>query len=116
MLIPTYKNQGSSSNIWALNVNNEYSKNTDSVLEGSMFVNSLRNIHPFEAYMTMEGAGAARRAIPVFDDNETTGIINIPMQQDINNDAWYTLEGRNLQSEPTSKGVYIKNGKKVVVK
>ena len=115
-LIPNYQNQDSSSNIWALNVNNEYSKNTDSSLEGSMFVNSLRSVRPFEAYMTIEGSGAARRAIPIFDEGETTGIINIPLQQDINNDAWYTIEGRKLQNEPTSKGVYIRNGKKVIVK
>ena len=37
--------------------------------------------------------------------NETTG-----------NDRWYSLDGRELKSQPTMKGIYIKNGKKVVVK
>ena len=31
-------------------------------------------------------------------------------------DAWYTLDGRKLQGEPTTKGVYVKNGKIVVIK
>ena len=31
-------------------------------------------------------------------------------------DGWYTLNGVKLQSAPTEKGVYINNGKKVVIK
>jgi hypothetical protein len=29
---------------------------------------------------------------------------------------WYTVDGRKLQGKPTKKGMYILNGKKVVVK
>jgi hypothetical protein len=29
---------------------------------------------------------------------------------------WYTVSGMKLQKRPTRKGVYIYNGKKVVVK
>ena len=29
---------------------------------------------------------------------------------------WYTLDGRKLDSMPTAKGIYIQNGKKVVIK
>ena len=31
-------------------------------------------------------------------------------------DAWYTLDGRKLSGEPTQKGLYINNGKKVIIK
>jgi hypothetical protein len=31
-------------------------------------------------------------------------------------DTWYDLNGRKLQAAPTKKGVYLFNGKKVVVK
>ena len=31
-------------------------------------------------------------------------------------DAWYSLDGRKLDGKPNAKGMYIKNGKKVVVK
>jgi len=34
----------------------------------------------------------------------------------IDNDGWYDLNGRRLQGKPSQKGIYIKNGKKVVVK
>jgi hypothetical protein len=31
-------------------------------------------------------------------------------------DAWYTLDGRRLTGKPTAKGLYINNGRKVVIK
>ena len=31
-------------------------------------------------------------------------------------DCWYTLDGRKLDKKPTTKGVYVRNGVKVVVK
>ena len=31
-------------------------------------------------------------------------------------DEWYSLDGRRLGSKPATKGVYINNGKKVVIK
>ena len=37
-------------------------------------------------------------------------------QLTIDNGDWYDLNGRKLQNIPTKKGVYIMNGKKVVVK
>jgi hypothetical protein len=30
--------------------------------------------------------------------------------------AWYTLDGRKLNGKPTAKGLYINNGRKVVIK
>ena len=32
------------------------------------------------------------------------------------NDNYYTLDGRKLSGQPTQKGVYIHNGRSVVVK
>ena len=31
-------------------------------------------------------------------------------------DAWYSLDGRRIESKPTMKGIYVNNGKKIVVK
>ena len=31
-------------------------------------------------------------------------------------DAWYTLDGIRLDSVPTASGIYINNGKKIVIK
>lgn len=35
---------------------------------------------------------------------------------EMSNEKWYSLDGRQLSSKPTTKGVYIRNGKKVVIK
>lgn len=35
---------------------------------------------------------------------------------DLNNGKWYTLDGRQLQGVPTQKGIYIVNGKKIIIK
>jgi hypothetical protein len=48
-----------------------------------------------------------------FDDDETTGISRVASEVD--NDVWYNLKGQRVDT-PTRKGLYIKNGKKVVVK
>jgi hypothetical protein len=35
---------------------------------------------------------------------------------DDDNDTWFTLEGIKLDTKPNQPGVYIKNGKRVVIK
>ena len=49
----------------------------------------------------------------VFGD--VTGLTTANIAKAMNGD-WYTLDGIKLQAAPTKKGVYILNGKKVVVK
>ena len=60
-------------------------------------------------------AGANARVIDLISFDETTGISGISGNTGISG-AWYDLNGRKLQSIPTKKGVYIMNGKKVVIK
>ena len=114
-LVPNYQNHASSSAIYALNVNNLWSKNSATEVEGSTFIRSLRPVRPFEAYMTVEGSSSsALRAIPI---NETpTGIFEMEDGRGKMDEVWYTLDGRKLQGKPTAKGLYIINGRKVVVK
>lgn len=50
-----------------------------------------------------------------FDDDGTTGIVD-NKRETITNNRWYTLDGRRLNSKPTTKGLYIYNGNKMVVK
>ena len=113
--IPNYQCQPASNGIYALNVSNLWSQNTISEVEGSAFVSNLRPVHPFEAYMTYEGA-AAPLLIPVFGDNEETGIRDVLLRKNTSHASWYTLDGRKLQGHPTQKGIYIVNGQKVVIR
>ena len=46
-----------------------------------------------------------------------TGIVSIDNSQStIDNDVWFTLSGVRLNGKPTKAGVYIVNGKTVVIK
>ena len=53
--------------------------------------------------------------VMVVDPNSTTGISPVTRQPSSLSDAWYTLDGRKLTGKPTRKGIYIFNGKKIVV-
>ena len=52
--------------------------------------------------------------IDMFDDI-TTGVANINANVNLN-ESWFDLNGHRIQGQPTQKGVYILNGKKVVIK
>ena len=57
-------------------------------------------------------------------NEETTGIVQLRTEElelrteelELRNDTWYTLDGRKLEKQPTMKGLYIHNGRKVVIK
>lgn len=55
-----------------------------------------------------------------YGDNVTygnvTGISNIKVNTQKADNIWYTISGSRMTSKPTQKGVYIHQGKKVVVK
>ena len=76
------------------------------------------------AYFKIGGDGAllARRLTAFnidFGDDEATGIVILihdPSSKSEGSEYWYTLDGRRLQNKPTQTGVYINNGKKVVIK
>lgn len=80
------------------------------------------NIVPFEAYIDMtQLSGAPRNMTFVFEeiDGSTTAITSIEadnLNSKLGAEGWYTLNGVKLQNAPTQKGVYIKDGKKVVIK
>ncbi len=112
-LVANYQVQESNSSILALNVSNEWHQNTATEVEGSAFIRSLRTVHPFEAYMTLEGSAAGQRAIPVFDNDVLTNIVEMERMRNGENEGWYDLQGRKLQGEPKKNGIYLHNGKKV---
>ena len=62
------------------------------------------------------GTAAYAPAMQFFDGEETTGIMNVNDNDNDNESSWYSLDGMKLFEKPTQKGVYIHNGKKVVIK
>ena len=46
-----------------------------------------------------------------------SSIVNVPSSIfNLQSEGWYTLDGRKLSGVPTLKGIYINNGKKMVIK
>ncbi len=62
-------------------------------------------------------AQAAARFINIdWGDGETTSISIVNFDSENAASGIYTLDGRKLSTEPTRKGLYIMNGKKVIIK
>ena len=73
----------------------------------------------FRAYFLLKGEAAqanARAFVMNFGNgDQTTGIITISADQPAAvRDGIYDLQGRRIEGQPTQKGVYIVNGKKVI--
>lgn len=84
---------------------------------------------PFKAYLKYTGGGSlsgaeARRSVAeripnafhiewISKDGTATGIKTV---RSFNHDTWYSLDGRKLKAKPEQKGIYINNGKKVIIK
>lgn len=52
----------------------------------------------------------------LIDDDSTSGISQTKLTANDRDTRWYTIDGRPLSAQPTAKGVYIRSGKKVVIK
>lgn len=83
------------------------------------YPNAEMTIGAFRAYFQLKGITAAdlpQSAIVLnFDAEGTTGLNSLTPALS-QGEGVYTLDGRKLNAMPTQKGVYIVNGKKVVIK
>mgnify|MGYP002620543179 CR=1 FL=1 len=53
------------------------------------------------------------------EDGTSTGIIEVETPftpHALQEDGWYTIDGRRLSGKPTARGIYINNGMKIVIK
>ena len=71
-----------------------------------------------KAFILVDNSQAPARSLTMVFD-EASGIESLtpdaaPKPQAA--DHWFTLDGRRLQAKPTAPGIYINNGKKVVIK
>ena len=84
------------------------------------------NLSPYRMYLNIQKSQSAPYGVMVFsiglpDDSSTTGIRIIGTVDDmqsgssVKSSAIYTLNGQRVKGTP-GKGIYIKNGKKIVVK
>ena len=67
-------------------------------------------------YLEVNNASGARKLSIIYDEGGSTSIQSLQADEENDADEWYMIDGRKLQKKPTKEGLYIKNGKKVVIK
>ena len=89
----------------------------DFLLYRDEFVMSSTNSIPAgRAYLpAAEVPAQSAPSLTIVFEGDVTGIDEMVNGKSVNG-QWYDLNGRKLQNKPTKKGVYILNGKKVVVR
>ena len=119
MMVPTFQRMPVSEYVYALNIGEERNGRP----EGSIFERNYREVRPFEAYTLHRGDQPAPLFFDLSDlEGSTTDILEVRSQTEDGNGEWYDLQGRklgstlNVQRSTLKKGVYIRNGRKTVVK
>lgn len=120
--LPAFSIVAKSSSVYALNVNNRYIRYSGSEKPGSIFIRDLRDVRPFEAYLT---GNFTRGIIEINFDNGTTDILDVLLSTDDSQEMTiHTLSGQQIIRttqrdfdivwQQLHKGVYIVNGKKMI--
>ena len=119
MMVPAFQRMPVSEYVYALNVGEERNGRP----EGSIFERNYREVRPFEAYTLHRGDQPAPLFFDLSDlEGSTTDVPDVRWMMDDGNGEWYDLQGRklgstlNVQRSTLKKGVYIRNGRKIVFK
>jgi len=92
------------------------SKETSGSARGVGFYTYTGTIPAHRAYLVVAGGPSLARGFLGFGDDDNTTGISLPEAVVIENDGpIYDLSGRRIIGQP-QKGIYVKNGKKVVIK
>ena len=121
--VPAYSTIAKSASVYALNVRNRYVTNTGNYVAGSRFISNLRDVRPFEAYLSV--GSSTRGVIEIGFSDGTTGMADVIGVFDADRPIdIYTLSGQKAAQTKQSEfdvildqlphGVYIVNGKKIL--
>ena len=114
-LSATFKQVEQGGSIYALNVG----ETRGEYPEGSVFEQNYRDIRPFQAYTTHAAGTRFITLGSLGGDDGSTGIKELRIENPELGDSngyWYSLDGQRLDVKPTRKGVYVKDGRKIVIK
>ena len=80
-----------------------------------------KTIGAFRAYFRVDlsntPSGVRAFSLHFGDEDDATGVVDVRRKmEEGRSDGWYDLSGRKLSKKPTQKGVYIRNGKKIIIK
>ena len=121
-------------NIYGFASGQAYGDSGDQTEAGKFIRVHTGGIRPFRAYLKYAPSASGARALSrsandglpetmtvrlIGSNGQTTAIGTLDTRTGdvtFDGDAWYTLDGRRLSGKPAAKGLYIKNGKKTVIK
>ena len=110
--VGSYEGTAAARDVYAIN-DDVYTTDGEAYMPGGVFVADSRDIRPFEAYIYSNNASAAPYLR--IGGKGSTGINELTM--DNGQLTIYDLTGRRvLKSEALKSGIYIVNGRKVVIK
>jgi hypothetical protein len=71
-----------------------------------------------KAYLQIPQTASAKQYIFIsaIENGDVPSAIRIPQTVSGDNDVYYTLGGQRLQGQPVQPGIYVRNGKKIMVK
>ena len=92
---------------------------------GEFVLNAAGTLPAGKVYLAKSSGSAAPARLHIVR-SQSTGIDNVQLstshsaeehsQGENIDDIWYTVDGRRLSGKPTKKGLYLQNGKKMVVR
>ncbi len=88
--------------------------NIDPAIAAGEYSLQLKNIAISDVDAVSHRTDLLESMIIIVDNGITTGIEGAEGEN--TTDQWYSLDGKKLNSKPKAAGVYIKNGRKVVIK
>ena len=107
--MPVYQEDVQSGNVLTLG------RNSSGTL--GFFYYTGEKVPPYRAYLTFDDITEAKAFILKIDDDVTlTGIENVTATATPQNDQYYTISGQRVTKQQMQKGIYIVNGKKILVK
>ena len=85
--------------------------------QGTYYQGPIKSVSPLANYLEQSPKATQAPVIYVEEmDGSTTAIDAVSINGAADNDGWYNVNGMKRNNAPAQKGVYIKNGKKVIVK
>ena len=80
-----------------------------------VFVKNAIEVGPNKAWLEIPNQQSNVKALRIIFGGDATGVNEVNEVIGVN-DKWYDLNGRKLNGMPTKRGIYVKNGRKVIVK
>jgi hypothetical protein len=85
------------------------------LIAGKDYMVQVRGNYGSDNYSNWETTTFSTSEEVILPEPDPDGIMSVVMDKEAAS-AWYSLDGRRLNRLPTTKGLYIRNNKKIVIK